>query len=159
MASGKRVLISAAAVDRWDRELADESSGVFFSGTARGSDSAFHTESSLSPPPAAISATPLLTVLSYQSQHVTPAGPDAFAVLWIDHADGTMPKRDFAPPGNRFDLDFKVVVGWIRHEERAAQFQQSWRLDDLHKSPQVSDPKAPVTVPPSTRLRLEQQLQ
>src|ERR1700730_4355827 len=79
-----------------------------------GSDSAFHTGSSLSALPAAISATPLLAVLSYQSQHVTPAGPDAFAVLWIDHADGMMPKRDIAPPGNRFDLDFKVVVGWIR---------------------------------------------
>ena len=104
-------------------------------------------------------AGPLLGGPDLKNASIATGGSKHYGIepaLFGDHADGSVPKCDFATPGDRFDLDFHVVVGRIRHKHRAAKFQQSWRLDDLHKSPQVSDPVAPVPVPPPTRLRLEQ---
>src|SRR5260370_6548145 len=119
-----------------------------------GSESAFHTWSRLSSLPAAISRTPLLAVLSYSFQHVTPASANTFAMLRIDHPDGTMPQGNPAAAGNRFDLDFHVIVGRIGHEHRPAQFQQGGRLDDLHEPPY--GPAAPswIPIPPPPRFRL-----
>src|SRR6266481_2787533 len=123
-----------------------------------GSESAFHTGSRLSSLPAAISRTPLLAVLPYCFQHVTPPRPHTLSVLRIDHAYRPMPQRDSAAPRNRFDFDFHMIVGRIRHEHRAAQFKQAWRLDDLHEPPKVSHSLSSVPIPPPARFRFEQQL-
>src|ERR1700675_2250143 len=101
----------------------------------------------------------LLAVLPYALQHVTPSSPHAISVLRIDHPDRPMPQGDSAASGNRFDFDFHMIVGRIRHEHRAAQLQQGWRLDDLHKPPQVPDSLTSVPIPPPARFRLKQQLQ
>jgi hypothetical protein len=70
-----------------------------------------------------------------------------------------MPQGDSAASGNRSNLDFHMIVGWIRHEHRAAQFEQAGRLDDLHEPPQVSDSLSSVPIPPPSRFRLQFQLQ
>src|SRR5712692_4153913 len=128
-----------------------------------GSESAFHTWSRLSSLrvvlPAAISRTPLLAVLLYSGEHVTPSSPHTFSVLRIDHPYRPMPQGDSTASGNRFDLDLDMIVSRIRHEHWAAQFQQAWRLDDLHEPPKVSDSLSSIPVPPPARFRLKQQLQ
>src|SRR5229473_5235850 len=120
-----------------------------------GSESAFHTWSRLSSLrvvlPAAISRTPLLAVLLYSGQNVTPSGPHTFSVLRVDHPNRPMPQGNPAASGNRFDLDFHMIVGRIGHEHRPAQFQQAWRLDDLHEPPKVSDYLSSIPVPPPAR--------
>src|SRR4029077_4700235 len=109
--------------------------------------------------PAAISRTPLLAVLLYSGQNVTPSGPPAFSVLRVDHPNRSMPQGDSTASGNQFDLDLHMIVGRIGHEHRTAQFQQAWRLDDLHEPPKVSDSLSSIPVPPPARFRLQQQLQ
>src|ERR1700682_5961178 len=101
----------------------------------------------------------LLAVLPYALQHVTPSSPHTLSVLRIDHPYRPMPQGDSAASRNRFNLDFHMIVGRIRHEHRAAQLQQGWRLDDLHKPPKVSDSLSSVPIPPPARFRFKQQLQ
>src|SRR6266852_2284842 len=124
-----------------------------------GSESAFHTGSRLSSLrvvlPAAISRTPLLAVLLYSGKHVTPSSPHTLPVLRVDHPYRPMPQDNSATSRNRFNLDFHMIVGRIRHEHRAAQLQQGWRLDDLHEPPQVSDSLASVSIPPPARFRFK----
>ena len=81
------------------------------------------------------------------------------SVLRIDHPNRPMPQGDPAASGTRFNLDFHMIVGRIRHEHRAAQFQQAWRLNDLHEPPKVSDSLSSIPVPPPAWFRLQQQLQ
>jgi hypothetical protein len=80
-------------------------------------------------------------------------------VLRIDHPYRAMPQGDPAASGNRFDLDFQVIVGRIRHEHRAAQLQKGWRLDDLHEPPKVSHSLSSVPIPPPANFRFKEQLQ
>jgi hypothetical protein len=80
-------------------------------------------------------------------------------VLRIDHPYRPMPQGNSAASRNRFNLDFHMIVGWIRHEHRAAQFQEAWRLDDLHEPPKVSDSLSSIPIPPPAWFRLKQQLQ
>ena len=48
-----------------------------------------------------------------------------------------------------FEFHFDVVQRRIRHEQRAAQFQQHGRLDHLHVPPKVADAIASITEPPA----------
>jgi len=90
---------------------------------------------------------------------VIPPSANALAVLRVDHTQGTMADANPATSGQGFDLDLHVIVGWIRHEHWATQFQQGGSFDYLYEPPQVSDPVAAIPVPPATWFWLKEQLQ
>src|SRR5258708_5525206 len=77
-----------------------------------GSESAFHTGSSLSMPVTG-AGTRLLAGFLELLKHVVPARADALAVLRIDHAYRAMAERDFRSAGGLLHFHFQVVQCWV----------------------------------------------
>src|ERR1051325_4407114 len=98
------------------------------------SESAFQTSSrSLGIPLHCPSS--LRQILPYVLQDVAPSGAHTLFVRGIEQPDRPMTKRELRAPGNLVEFYFHVIDRRIRHEQRAAQFQQNRGLDYLHMPP------------------------
>ena len=78
-------------------------------------------------------------VLLCSGQDVPPSAAYVLPVHGVHKPMARGAQLDAAAAGGRFELHFKMMVGRIGHEHRAAQFQQRGRLDHLHVAPQVAD--------------------
>src|SRR5205823_14874259 len=83
----------------------------------------------------------------------------ALPVRRIDQADRAMTEVHMRSSRPLFEFHFDMVQRRVRHEQRAAQFQQHGRLDHLDVSPKVADAIASIAEPPAARPWLHRHFQ
>src|SRR5260221_9911972 len=102
----------------------------------------------------------LLPILAFRQvanalQPVLPAFGHSVAMFGQDEPNRAVEERKARHAPFRLEAVLQVIDRGVRHHQRAANLQETRRLDDLHMAPQVAGIVAEVAVPASAGPRLD----